>query len=235
MFESTLFWLKNRLFRREAMRLYREALTNQHLNECDLESVNWGKRKKLVTYAYENIPFYREYYDACGFSPLQLQSEKDWVKVPILEKEQVRQGADKLVNPKVSPKYVSFTTTGGSTGTPMKVYRDKRFKLEILGWRAFTWWKVSPGDNTAITHRRVPKGWKAQLKNRLLWWPTKRVYLSASSMSEDQIAQFVHQIIRKKVVWITGYAGALECVADYILMKKQKVSSLRLVCRHLPP
>ena len=99
----------------------------------------------------------------------------------------------------------------------LKVDSDRRFNIEIVAWRFFRWWGISYADNTAITHRRVPSNMKELIKNRLLWWPTKRIYLSATSMTDDKIASFVRDIEKKNIVWITGYAGALERIADYVL------------------
>ncbi|MBR1889257.1 MAG: phenylacetate--CoA ligase family protein [Alloprevotella sp.] len=143
-----------------------------------------------------------------------------------MTKDLVRKYTEELRNKSIPS---SFTTTGGSTGKPLKVYKDKRFKAEILGWRAFSMWNISPADNTAITHRRVPQSGFARFKNRLLWWPTKRIYLSATSMSEEEISRFVQDLTRYKIVWITGYAGALECVADYILAHHIQITTLQLV------
>lgn len=127
---------------------------------------------------------------------------------------------------KTRRSYFAESTTGGSTGTPMKVFWDKRFKIEITGWRAFRWWNISPADNVGIIHRRVPKVAWAKFKNRAMWWPTKRVYLNAVSMTEEEIEQFVKQINDKKVVWLQGYVGALERIADYIIKYEKKLLHL---------
>ena len=49
-------------------------------------------------------------------------------------------------------------------------------------------------------------------------------------MTEEEIEQFVKQINDKKVVWLQGYVGALERIADYIIKYEKKVTSLKLVC-----
>ena len=228
-FNDNVFWLKNKLFRRDAIALYKEAMRNQSLSPEELKEACFEKRVRLVRFAYENIPFYRQYYDECGFHPDNLKSEEDWNKIPILEKSYVRNQAQDMLNPYAKKKDIGETTTGGSTGMPLKVYRDKRFKLETLGWRAFSWWGVSPADNTGITHRRVPRGLKALLANRLLWWPTKRIYISATSMSDCEVKKFVEDINRKRIVWLTGYVGALETIANYIIKNDVTISTLRLV------
>lgn len=228
-FPHFVFWLKNRLFRHAAMAQYREALHNERLSVVEFRRMCWEKRVDLVHYAYETVPFYREYYDAHGFHPDQLKTEADWQRIPPLEKHYVREQLDRLLSTAAPLSARSTTTTGGSTGKPLKVYRDKRHKLEILGWRAFTWWNISPADNTGITHRRVPIGWKAKLKNQLLWWPTKRAYLSATSITDTDLERFTRELREKRIVWLTGYVGALECVADYILRNNIEITTMKMV------
>ncbi len=228
-FQNNIFFLKNKLFRHNAMRHYWQALKQQKLSYDQLSSLNWEKRKKIVGHAYKHIPFYKKYYDSMGFTPDLLKTESDWIKVPALEKEMVRQFKADIKDPDLDPQYFGIATTGGSTGMPLKVYIDKRFNTEILGWRAFSWWNVSPAANVGIIHRNVPATIFRKFVNRALWWPTKRIYLNASSFNEKDLSKFVSNITRKKIVWLVGYTGGLEKAADFILENNIKINSLKLV------
>jgi phenylacetate-CoA ligase len=224
-----IFRLKNSLFRPEAVRQYNEAIHNCSLTERQLQDLNWGKRKAIVAHAYNNTVFYRKYYDSIGFHPDMLRTESDWDKVPVLEKDMVRKFREEMKDSHAKPKYFGVATTGGSTGLPLKVYTDKRFNNEILGWRAFKWWNISPAANVGIVHRRVPASLLKKFLNRALWWPTKRIYLNASYMSENELRRFTLDICRRQIVWLQGYVGALERVADYILENNIKIDTLKLV------
>lgn len=224
-----IFCLKNSIFRRRAVTLYNDALRRQNLSEKEFYSECWEHRLKIVKYAYEHIPFYKKYYDSVGFKPSCLLSEKDWNNIPVVEKHHIRECSDMFINPNAPKSSLSYTTTGGSTGYPLRVGRDRRFKLEVVAWRFLEWWGVSYADNTAITHRRIPHNMLQVLKNRFIWWPTKRVYLSATSMTDDQIKTFVENLEKKKIVWLTGYVGALERIAEYMETHGVKLTKLKLV------
>lgn len=228
-FNERIFWLKNRFFRRAAYMQYKVAMNNISVGIEDIKALNWKRRIEIVKFAYNNCPFYKDFYDNRGFNPSLLKTEKDWEKVPVLPKKLVRKNIDRIINPNVSGKYVGIATTGGSTGLPLKIYTDKRFNWEVLGWRMFKQWGVSPADNVGIIHRRVPTTFIGKLKNKALWWPTKRAYLNATSIKDEEIRKFVEEIIRKKIVWLMGYVGGLEKVADYINSNNIKISTLRLV------
>lgn len=228
-FQEHIFWIKNKFFRRKACLQYKMALDNASTDIDKIKVLNWKRRVEIVQFAYSNIPFYKDFYDSKGFNPSMLKLESDWERVPILPKKLVRENIERIKNPNVNDRYIGIATTGGSTGLPLKIYTDKRFNWEVLGWRMFKQWGVSPADNVGIIHRRVPTTFIGKLKNRTLWWPTKRVYLNASSVNEEDIKKFVQGIISKKVVWLQGYVGGLERVADYINSKNIKISTLRLV------
>ena len=59
-FRDFVFWSKNYLFRKKAIAQYRDALNNQKESIDKIKEINWEKRKKIVVYAYENIPIYKE-------------------------------------------------------------------------------------------------------------------------------------------------------------------------------
>jgi phenylacetate-CoA ligase len=224
-----LFKLKNSLFRPKAVQQYNEAIHNCSLTSEQLQNLNWKKRKAIVMHAYNNTAFYKRYYDSMGFNPDMLQTESDWDKVPVLEKKMVREFREEIKDNNIKSKYVGVATTGGSTGLPLKIYTDKRFNNEVLGWRAFQWWNVSPAANVGIVHRRTPTTFSKKFLNRTLWWPTKRIYLNASSISENELKRFTSDICKYRIVWLQGYVGALERVADYILKNNLKINTLKLI------
>ncbi len=221
--------IKNYLFRYRALKQYKTAISNENLSTDEMNKLNFIKRKNLINYAYNHIPFYKEFYDKKQFHPDMLRSENDWDKVPILEKEMIRSNLDNIRNPHVNKKWLGVSTTGGSTGHPLKLYLDKRFCFEVLGWRAFRWYGLTPASNIGIVHRRTPTTFIATLKNRLLWWPTNRIYLNASSIDEKQLLQFTNKINKKKIKWLQGYVGGLEKVADFILKNNISITTLKLV------
>lgn len=227
-FVNSVFWIKNRL-RGDVLKQYREICHHERLSASVLRELEWERQKAIVEFAYEHSAFYKSLYDHFGFHPSMLKDKNDWQLVPIVEKEEVRKNRDSIVCDNAIPSMMAEATTGGSTGIPLKVFRDKRFHHEILGWRSLRWWGVSPGDSIGILHRRVPTTFIAQLRNRVLWWPTYRAYLDASSINEKRLATFIDQIVHNKVKYLQGYVGALERVADYIIEHEILVTSLRLV------
>jgi phenylacetate-CoA ligase len=223
------FDLKNISFRFIATKAFKDALRYESLNAKQKSQIAFHARKKLVDFAYSNTIFYKSYYDGKGFHPDMLMSERDWGKVPVLEKEMIRENTKEFLAKGVSLSKMNVATTGGSTGKPLKVYKDKSVPVEILGWRSLKWWGVHPGDNHGVVNRSVPKTLKQKIRNYFIWWPTKRIFLDASSVTESNIAEFVSLISKRKIKFLVGYCGSLEKIADYILKNDLKINVLKLV------
>lgn len=59
-------------------------LSRELMAEWQLERV-----RKLVTHAYDNVPFYRSLYDSVSFRPADLESWRDFERLPVVTKDDV--------------------------------------------------------------------------------------------------------------------------------------------------
>lgn len=229
--KDNAFWLKQKLFRRNILNIYEHSLANEKLDKDSLNEINWIKRKKIVEYAYNNVEYYKEKYDEAGFSPEDLKNENDWAKVPILEKQDIRTNFKKLLVKNITQKHLIKTTTGGSTGEPLMTYRDKRFPEEIIKWRMLRRWGVNPGDDIAMLWRIPGKANTAAYKllNKLIWFPTKRIKIDASSLNESDFEYLYEEIKKSSQIYIWGYVGAIEQFALWLKRKGLELNNISLV------
>lgn len=235
-FADSVFWCKNKFLRKKSYIAYKKALFFDKLSSNDKQNYTFSKLKKLVDYAYHHVPYYKHLYDEHNFKPSMLVTYNDWDKVPVLEKDIVRNLYKDLVSNEFEIENLSISTTSGSTGTPLKVYKEKDMPIEVMGWRSLDWWNISPADNMAKLHRNAGSTFARTIINQLLWWPTKRVFLNPISISSEKaIKKFVSDINRHKIIWMQGYCSLIETVADYILEHNLKTSCLRMVwCTSAP-
>jgi phenylacetate-CoA ligase len=82
--------------------------------------------KAIITHAYDNVPFYKKFYDQYGVTPSDLKSLDDIQKFPILSRELVRDTTFKeRIATHVDISQCTAYTTSGSTGIPVIVLEDK--------------------------------------------------------------------------------------------------------------
>jgi phenylacetate-CoA ligase len=226
---KALLLLKYGLYQPEALRAYRQFQRNQHLAPEELGELNWRKRQRLVRYALEKVPFYRKRYGDAGISAADIARPEDFHRLPLLTKADLRENFDELVSPDARPRHLRLSTTGGSTGVPVKVYHDERFPEVAIGWRALEWWGLSPGVNAAFAWRRMRKGWAKQAINDAIWWPTRRIFLDAASMNEQAVDELLEAFNRLKPPLLQGYVGAIEHLALCVRERGMKVHSPQAV------
>jgi phenylacetate-CoA ligase len=217
-FKKASFQAKNILINRTALKQYKLLKNQQFADPEELAEISWLKCRSMVEFAYNNVSFYRDFYDKAGFNPADLRMPDDFNSVPVLQKEHIREFFDEMIADGVSSNDYTVSTTGGSTGQPLKVLFDKRVPLDAFGWRVLNWWQLNGWNDIAFIFRLRREGLRALL-NDVLWWPTKRSFLDASSMTEESISQFVSKLQKTKPAIIQGYVGAVVEVANYIEKK----------------
>jgi phenylacetate-CoA ligase len=219
-FNSLIFYLKNKIFRKMAYAHYKEALKHEKtLTKQEINDINFQKRINLVKYAYHNIPFYKKFYDDHKIDIEKVSNRGYWAELPILEKEHLRNFTTSFTTKHTNPKRYIKTTTGGSTGEPLTVFRDKQFPEEIVKWRMLRRWSLGPATDI-VMFWRVPSSRSSKLskkKNELLWWPTKRIGLDVSSLDDKKFLYLTKQINKYKPALFWGYVGAIDQYCQFLL------------------
>ena len=209
------FFFKFNLLRRKTVKYYHKLQKQQYLSVDELDHLNWQKRKKLLSYAYEKVPYYRRKFKAVGLHPEDIKIPEDYSKVPLLRREDIRENFNQMISEEAEPKALRLSTTGGSTGEPLKVMFDKRVPLDAVSWRLLGWWGLKPDANTANVMRGVPTK-RAHWVNIIRWWPASRIKLDASSMKNQDIEEFLRKFNQMCPELLYGYAGAIDYLASFI-------------------
>lgn len=228
MFKEDYFFFKYYLYKPSARSLYRRLLASQY-DTIEIQQKNEAARlKKVVSYVYEKIPFYSKRYRESGFELGDMEQDGWFKKLPILTKQDVREHFDDFMEPS-QRKNLGISSTGGSTGAPIRFGMDKRIPIDVYMWRTMRWWGVGPWDDGAYAWRmrRVPG--ISRIFNDLLWWPKRKICLDASVMEAAAIGQFVAVINKYRPLIVQGYVGALVDIAQWILKEGATVQSPKLV------
>lgn len=222
-----ILYLKIALYSPKALLYYKDVLRFQYLSQDEQFHINWKKRKKVLQHAYLTVPYYREKFNSIGlsFDDIVNITPQEFGKLPLLTREDIQNNFANLISEKANKKRLVLVTTGGSSGNPIKLYHDKRFYGEVLVWRMLCWWGLRPSVDQAILWRLVRRSKKSQWINSLTWWPTRRIYLDASSIDTDTSDAFLLKLKRYKPKLIKGYVGAIDALSRYVLENHLDVPS----------
>lgn len=110
-------------------RMYRRWSSEQ------LKAAQWKKFKRLLGFAYERIPLYRDKFSQAGITPQRIRKPEDLLQIPVLTKDEIRQNfPDRLVeaNRRFHPDQMGQTS--GSTAESLHFLRPD------TGWRRRTYY-----------------------------------------------------------------------------------------------
>lgn len=215
--QTNLFLFKYQIAKKGAIHQYKEAIRNQQLSQEELKTISFRKFKTIVDYAYNNVPYYSKKYREAGISPADIITEKDIERIPILTRQEIIEHYNEFYSSGVNRKELRISTTGGSTGTPLKVGFTRKLIREIPKWRMLNWWGLLPNVNMATFYRGVPSSKIQTMALDFIYYPQKVIRFDATQIDESRILAFIEKFNRIKPDLIHGYVGAIDTVANYIL------------------
>ncbi len=104
----------------------RELEASQWRSRAELEVLQLKRLRQLLSYAYENAPYYKRVFDEQGLSLQSIRALEDFRRVPFLTKEVIQERKDGLVSKTYPPDQLISNHTGGSTGKPLQFYQDRQ-------------------------------------------------------------------------------------------------------------
>ncbi|MFA5070032.1 MAG: hypothetical protein WC528_02020 [Patescibacteria group bacterium] len=175
--------------------------------------------KDLLVHAYETTAYYRQVFDYNDFSPYNFHDYRELKKIPILNKDIIRQRFKDLISRKYPINKLKKMATGGSTGQPLNFYTTPERELRHASTTALNleWAGLRLGDRLAMLWGAPfdiskSKSIKGRVENILLG----RLLLPTFILSDEIFARYHKLIIRFRPKSLLGYTSCLIEFAKYI-------------------
>jgi len=212
--------------------------SSQWLPIQELEKLQFKKLKKILSYSYEKVPFYRKHYDQHRVHPNDLKSLEDLRRFPITTKELARDNPlEERMSVDVDPSQCVTRKTSGSTGIPVSIIDDKHSLSYIdaylfrryleYGYRL--WEKISRTD----THPRIELPTLTTKKTRHeLSKQTERTGRFRSIPLEDGIEKNIEMIKKDHPQILMAYPSYLRVLAKVMNDRKDNSIRPRIIMTH---
>lgn len=174
-----------------------------------LDQMRDQKLRALVEHAYANIPGYQQLMDERGVKPRDITGLSDLPKLPVMTKDILRARADALRATDFTEDQLEKGSTGGTTGVPMKVARDRAGTTwqRASYWRGFGWGGLTL-DRSWVQLFGGSMGYGGRRFNKLKNLFAGKVFLSAFELGPHNVASYVETIQRANAKFLVGYASA---------------------------
>ncbi len=222
--------LSARLRRQYAAAEARRAL-GPPLDEAAAVAVQLAAIRRVWADAVRDVPHYAAVV-ATGDAPADIQTWRDVAAIPELTRQSLQDHPDAFVRRSGPPE--SYVTTGGSTGTPLRIginqsERDLMRIVKLAAWQDLGYTSASRLFIMWGHFHLLGTGWKGRLlQGRRVIGDAALGYqrVSAYRLSPAIATAYAERLIRFRPAGLVGYASALDLFGRYAATFRDRFRAL---------
>lgn len=200
-------------------RRMREIRRFERMSEKDQRATQQQRLQRILTHAYNTVPFYRRQFDTAGFRPSDARVDRP-LPLPILKRDDLRYRADQLLSNLFPRSELRTSVTGGTTSTPVPFHRDiealrnkTALQMQLNSWTGF-----NEGDSVLMlwgAHRdlAMKPSWRWRLYEETL---LRRIPAPSGFLSEEILERFRQRYERHRPKVLYAYTNVLVAFAGYL-------------------
>jgi len=229
----SLFYLKNLIVNPIILKNVKETWQNQYISEEKITEIQTQKLKKILLYAYNYCPYYRKVFFESGFHPEQFKEIKDIERIPLLTKKDIKENLNSIVAINIDDIRKEEVFTSGTTGMPLKIFRDKNTasRMTALYLRTIKNFGCNIGAKTAWIWglRKEDEYLDFRNKNFKLQFLKNTTWFNAFDMNDESMYSFAEFSFHFKPELIIGYVSSLYEYAKFIQRNNIKIFSPKAI------
>ena len=190
--------------------------------------------KKLISHAYQHVPFYRRIMEERQFVPDDIESLSSLTKFPTIDKSVVNQHYQEFIAQCYPLQELKQRSTGGSTGNPLVVQMDQQFvcfnhantyfATDIIGGRNY----IRSGKKYIRLHGDIVD----VDQTAGTYWQIEgpRLNLSSYHLSQETLGLYLQAISDFDACYLHAYPSAVYLLAHLLRESKMRgPSSLEVI------
>ncbi|HPD31004.1 MAG TPA: hypothetical protein PLL20_13485 [Phycisphaerae bacterium] len=187
--------------------------------------------RRIVQLAGEHVPYYQRRFAEAGISPQDIRGVEDLSRLPILEKNVVREFPTQLLNQTLDRASLILLHTSGTTGTPLDLYRDRRLSATACAYfdarcHAVAGMQRRVNRSVSIGGHLVAPPWRTRPPFWVYNARWRQLYMSSSHLAPQYLDAYVDAIREFAADYIEGYPSSVYAIARHIV--DQKLEPVRM-------
>lgn len=206
-----------------------ELELTQWLSTKEIKKLQWLKLKKLLEYAYTNVPYYRKMFETQDMHPKDIVTPNDFRMLPILNKEKITENLSEIVSLAYNGRDLHKNSTGGSTGVNLRFFSDKKEVpiIQALVLLNDRWAGLELGDkHVLLWGSPFDTSIQYKLKSRIINRMYRLLFLSSYNLSKEVMHNYAKKIIQYKPKVMIGYSSSLYLFAQFL--EANKIENINL-------
>jgi phenylacetate-CoA ligase len=218
---KALFHIIEKWRREPVIAFLSDLKRNQHRPRGELREIQRKKLELLLAYVTQHNEYYRAKYSGRDLLT-------DFETLPVLTKAELRENYERIVTKGFEGK-LDLVKTSGSTGMPLKFYRDRvvfgHTMASVL--RAHDWYGLPVGSMEAMLWG-IPASRLNRLKMRSRDFVLNRFRESEYNLDPGVLADFYRKMVLKRPDYLYGYSSMVYEFALFLHESRYPAQELRL-------
>lgn len=204
----------------------RQLEETQWLDKDKLRELQLKLLKRIISHSYDTVEFYRNLMQKQGLTKDFLKTLDDIKYLPVTTKQDVLAADDSMISDKYPRRTLRKARTGGSTGTPLIIYRNWASigNEHAFVNRQWNWAGIEFCDRRAYLMSRVVAEPDCE-EGKLYAYDAimKDLILSTHHLSAQTAEQYASLLKKYEIKALIGYPSAISFLAKLCLQKGIKL------------
>jgi phenylacetate-CoA ligase len=209
---TLLYPVYRALKRDQVLRYLADMREVQTMEQDRIREYQWDKLHRLLTYAYQHVPYYREVFKRLGAEAGDFHCPEDLRSLPLLTKQDIRANSKALISEIYPRTALRADSTGGSTGEKLNFHvgREMAEACRANLVRMNEWIGINLGDRMAVLWGTpFDVSGSRRLLNAMKNWFSNTLLLSAYRMDKRTLDSYLERLGKFRPHLLVGYPSAL--------------------------
>ncbi|MEM7816847.1 MAG: hypothetical protein QXZ20_02955 [Candidatus Aenigmatarchaeota archaeon] len=203
---------------------------SQWFEKEKLEEYQLQRLRKILTYAYNNVPYYNELFNKVKFNPQEFKRFEDLEKIPILTKKNLKDNFNFLVAKNFKKFKPILYTTSGTTGEPIKFYLDKYSQVLEFCYYLRYWSWAGYRLGVPFAEFSFHHFLNTDIKNIFSFsFLTKRLVLNPTQLSYKNLEEYIRVIKKYRCLFLKGSPSSIYAFSVLLEKKNYKELSFKAI------
>lgn len=215
-----LYWER---YGRKFRRLAEEFDRLQWLSRSELQEYQDERLRKLITHAYEHVPYYHEVMTNSGLLPSDIRTAGDLHKLPLLTKDLIRQHMPRMISRKANRILLRHGHTTGTTGSPLDLRYDIRMCVvhHVVDWRQKKLAGMRYREPYACVLGKVIVPIRQERPPFWRWnYVNNQLFLSSFHLKDENLPHYFDRLRQDKIEFLEGYPSTVFILAMHLIRNK---------------
>lgn len=205
-------------FGKEYRKMLNFLLKSDNFSKEEIAKWQLEKLNEILIYSNENIPYYRRIFKEINLI-LPLKKLNEIEKIPYLTKNIIRENFEDLKSLKKVKGFI--TNTGGSTGTPLKLFKSVSNTTKEQAFLDFYMQKI--GLNSFKTRKAVMRG-PIPSNGKIFEKNGNELILSSYLLNEETIKEYINILEKFNPKIFHVYPSSIYTLVKLIEKNKLKIN-----------